>query len=112
MYVDAEEKGPQLSFDGDDRCTPWGRVMRKWRIDELPQFWNVIKGDMSLVGPRPEREYSIRNIVERAAHYKHLLRVKPGITSWGQVKYGSASSVDESKIGRAACRGRVWGTDG
>lgn len=95
MYVDAEEDGPQLSFDGDDRCTPWGRIMRKWRIDELPQFWNVIKGDMSLVGPRPEREYFIKKITERAPHYKHLLRVKPGITSWGQVKYGYASSVDE-----------------
>lgn len=95
MYPDAEAEGPQLSFEGDDRCTPWGRVMRKWRIDELPQFWNVIKGDMSLVGPRPEREYFIRKIMEQAPHYKHLLRVKPGITSWGQVKYGYASSVEE-----------------
>ena len=69
--------------------------MRKWRIDELPQFWNVLKGEMSLVGPRPERAYYIERIMEEAPHYKHLLRIKPGITSWGQVKYGYASTVDE-----------------
>lgn len=95
MKVGAEADGPQLSFEGDDRCTPWGSVMRKWRIDELPQFWNVLKGDMSLVGPRPERAYYIEKIMEQAPHYRHLLRVKPGITSWGQVKYGYASTVEE-----------------
>lgn len=95
MKVDAETNGPQLSFDGDERCTPWGSVMRKWRIDELPQFWNVLKGEMSLVGPRPERAYYIGKIMEVAPHYKHLLRIKPGITSWGQVKYGYASTVEE-----------------
>lgn len=95
MKVDAEEEGPQLSFEGDERCTPWGSVMRKWRIDELPQFWNVLKGEMSLVGPRPERIFYIEKIMEVAPHYKHLLRIKPGITSWGQVKYGYASTVEE-----------------
>ncbi len=95
MYVDAEAKGPQLSSDHDPRCTPWGRIMRKWRLDELPNFWNVLSGDMSLVGPRPERQFFIDQIVERAPHYKHLLKVRPGITSWGQVKYGYASNVDE-----------------
>jgi exopolysaccharide biosynthesis polyprenyl glycosylphosphotransferase len=95
MYTDAEQEGPKLSFDGDNRCTPWGSVMRKWRLDELPQFWNVLKGDMSLVGPRPERQHYIDLIVERAPHYKHLLKVRPGITSWGQVKYGYASNVDQ-----------------
>ncbi len=95
MFVDAEKDGPQLSSEEDDRCTPWGKVMRKWRLDELPQFWNVIKGDMSLVGPRPERKYYIDQIVQRAPHYKHLLKTRPGITSWGQVKYGYASNVDE-----------------
>ena len=69
--------------------------MRKWRLDELPQFWNVLKGDMSLVGPRPERQFYIDQIVEKAPHYKQLLKVRPGITSWGQVKYGYASNVDE-----------------
>ncbi len=95
MYVDAEETGPRLSFDGDERCTKWGASMRKWRLDELPQFWNVLKGDMSIVGPRPERQYYIDKIVEQAPHYKHLLKVRPGITSWGQVKYGYASNVQE-----------------
>ena len=95
MYVNAEANGPQLSQDGDARCTPWGAVMRKWRLDELPQFWNVLRGDMSLVGPRPERQFYIDQIIPRAPHYRQLLRVRPGITSWGQVKYGYASNVDE-----------------
>ncbi|WP_020566713.1 sugar transferase [Neolewinella persica] len=95
MYTDAEALGPQLSSDADDRCTPWGGTMRKWRLDELPQFWNVLRGDMSLVGPRPERQYYIDLISARAPHYRHLLKVRPGITSWGQVKYGYASNVDE-----------------
>lgn len=95
MWINAEKNGPQLSKDGDSRCTPWGSVMRKWRLDELPQFWNVLKGDMSLVGPRPERKYYIDLITERAPHYKHLLKVRPGITSWGQVKYGYASNVEQ-----------------
>jgi len=95
MWIDAEAAGPQLSSDGDPRCTPWGAVMRKWRLDELPQFWNVLKGDMSLVGPRPERQFFIDQIVQRNPHYKHLLKVRPGITSWGQVKYGYASNIEE-----------------
>ena len=95
MYVDAEDDGPRLSYEGDRRCTPWGARMRKWRLDELPQFWNVFIGDMSLVGPRPERRYYIDKIVKLAPHYKHLLKVRPGITSWGQVKYGYASNVNQ-----------------
>jgi len=95
MFTDAEKDGPQLSSDTDNRCTPWGAVMRKWRLDELPQFWNVLKGDMSLVGPRPERQYFIDLITKEAPHYKHLLKVRPGITSWGQVKYGYASNLDQ-----------------
>ena len=95
MYLDAEDGGPQLSKTGDDRCTPWGALMRKWRLDELPQFWNVLRGEMSLVGPRPERQFYIEKIMQRAPHYRHLLKVRPGITSWGQVKYGYASTVDE-----------------
>jgi exopolysaccharide biosynthesis polyprenyl glycosylphosphotransferase len=95
MFIDAEKKGPQLSSENDTRCTPWGATMRKWRLDELPQFWNVLKGDMAIVGPRPERQYYIDLIKARAPHYKHLLKVRPGITSWGQVKYGYASNVDQ-----------------
>ena len=95
MHQGAETNGPQLSHEEDERCTPWGAKMRKWRLDEIPQFWNVLKGEMSLVGPRPERAYYIEQIMERAPHYKHLLKVRPGITSWGQVKYGYASTVDQ-----------------
>lgn len=96
MYTDAEKMGPQLSAgDKDPRCTPWGLTMRKYRLDELPQLWNVVKGDMSIVGPRPERQFYIDKIVEKAPHYYKLLKVRPGITSWGQVKYGYAANVDE-----------------
>jgi lipopolysaccharide/colanic/teichoic acid biosynthesis glycosyltransferase len=95
MYENAEHGGPQLSKDKDSRCTPFGAIMRKWRLDELPQFWNVLIGEMSLVGPRPERKFYIDKIMEKAPHYRHLLKVRPGITSWGQVKYGYASNVDQ-----------------
>lgn len=95
MYTDAEKHGPQLSHDGDPRCTPWGAIMRKWRLDEIPNFWNVLRGDMSLVGPRPERRHFIDQILEENPQYRHLLKVRPGITSWGQVKYGYASNVKE-----------------
>lgn len=95
MTIDAEASGPALSSIEDPRITPLGRFMRKYRLDELPQFWNVLKGDMSLVGPRPEREYYIRQIVARAPHYTIIHQLRPGITSWGMVKYGYASSVDQ-----------------
>ncbi len=96
MYVDAEKGGvPQLSSDDDPRITPFGKFLRKVRLDEIPQFWSVLKGDMSLVGPRPERQYFIDQIVQRAPHYRLLQKVKPGITSWGQVKYGYAENVEE-----------------
>ena len=95
MYADSEKNGPQLSSKYDSRITNIGRFMRKTRLDETPQFFNVLKGDMSLVGPRPERQYFINKIIDKAPHYKHLSKVKPGITSWGQVKYGYAENVDE-----------------
>ncbi len=95
MYLDAEKGGPALSSDHDDRITPVGYWLRKLRLDELPQFWNVLRGEMSVVGPRPERQYYIDKIVKVAPHYRSLHKVKPGITSWGQVKYGYASSVEE-----------------
>jgi len=95
MHVDAEQAGPQLSHAADPRITKWGRIMRRTRLDELPQFWNVLKGDMSVVGPRPERKYFIEKIVERKPTYKKLLRVKPGITSIGQVQYGYAENIDQ-----------------
>ena len=95
MRNDAESDGPRLSDEDDPRITPVGKIMRKYRLDELPQFWNVLKGDMSLVGPRPEREYFIRQIVKEAPYYTLVHQVKPGITSWGMVKFGYARSVPE-----------------
>lgn len=95
MLVDAEKDGPSLSSANDPRVTQFGRFLRKVRLDEMPQFFNVIIGDMSLVGPRPERKYYIERIVVKAPHYKHLHKIRPGITSWGQVKYGYAENVDE-----------------
>jgi exopolysaccharide biosynthesis polyprenyl glycosylphosphotransferase len=95
MLIDAEREGPALSSANDPRVTPFGRFLRKVRLDEMPQFVNVIRGDMSLVGPRPERKFYIDKIVEKAPHYKHLHKIRPGITSWGQVKYGYAENVEE-----------------
>lgn len=95
MYCDAEKNGPMLSSKHDPRITPFGRFIRKWRLDEIPQFYSVLIGDMSLVGPRPERKFFIEKIVQRSPHYKLLQKVKPGITSWGQVKFGYAENVDE-----------------
>jgi exopolysaccharide biosynthesis polyprenyl glycosylphosphotransferase len=95
MFVNSEKNGPQLSSSNDPRITPIGRFLRKTRLDEFPQFLNVLLGDMSLVGPRPERQFYIDQIVEIEPQYLHLNKVRPGITSWGQVKYGYAENVDQ-----------------
>ncbi len=95
MYVDAEAAGPRLSSREDTRITPFGKFLREHHLDETPQFFNVLVGNMSLVGPRPERQYYIDKIVERAPYYYLLQGIKPGITSWGQVKFGYAENVDE-----------------
>lgn len=95
MFVNSEASGPQLSSSNDPRITNIGRFMRKTRLDEFPQFVNVLLGDMSLVGPRPERQFYIDQIVKIEPQYLHLNRVRPGITSWGQVKYGYAENVEQ-----------------
>ena len=95
MINHAESNGPQLSSDADSRITKWGKTMRKWRLDELPQLWNILIGNMSLVGPRPERKYYIDKIVERTPYYNYLFKVKPGLTSWGMVQFGYAETVDQ-----------------
>ena len=95
MYVDAEKQGPLLSSDNDPRITPWGKIMRKWRLDELPQLWNILKGEMSLVGPRPERQFYIDQLIDRFPYYKYLLKVKPGLTSWGMVQFGYAETIEQ-----------------
>lgn len=95
MIDDAEKNGPALSSENDSRITKWGKTMRKWRIDELPQLWNILLGEMSLVGPRPERKFYIDQITTRIPYYKYLLKVKPGLSSWGMVQFGYAENVDE-----------------
>ena len=95
MYNNAEQEGPALSSTTDARRTPFGVFIRKYRLDEIPQFYNVLIGEMSLVGPRPERKFFIDQIVKIAPHYKHLQRVKPGISSWGMVKYGYAENIEQ-----------------
>ncbi|MBI3883189.1 MAG: sugar transferase [Sphingobacteriales bacterium] len=99
MQQDAEKDGPLLSSSNDPRITNWGKTMRKWRLDELPQLWNILKGEMSLVGPRPERKYYIEQIVKHHhPEYNYLFKVKPGLTSWGMVQFGYASSIEEMII--------------
>ncbi|MDB5198567.1 MAG: sugar transferase [Chitinophagaceae bacterium] len=95
MHISAEETGPQLSSDEDNRVTSWGKIMRRWRLDELPQVWNVLKGDMSIVGPRPERKYYIDQIAKTHPEYLNLLKTRPGLTSIGMVKFGYAENVEE-----------------
>ncbi|MDP4283460.1 MAG: sugar transferase [Bacteroidota bacterium] len=95
MITDAEKNGPMLSSDHDERITKWGKTMRRWRLDELPQLWNIAKGEMSLVGPRPEREFYIAQVAKNHPEYKLLLKVKPGLTSWGMVKFGYAQNIEE-----------------
>ncbi len=95
MVFHAEPNGPLLSSDDDQRITHWGKTMRKWRLDELPQLWNIIMGEMSLVGPRPERKFYVDQIVLLHPEYNYVFKVKPGLTSWGMVKFGYASSVTE-----------------
>ena len=95
METDAEINGPALSSDFDPRITKWGKFLRKWRLDELPQLWNILVGDMSFIGPRPERRIYIDQILQIAPYYRYLLKVKPGLSSWGMVQFGYASTVTE-----------------
>jgi exopolysaccharide biosynthesis polyprenyl glycosylphosphotransferase len=95
MQMDAEKNGIALSSLNDLRITPWGKTIRKWRIDELPQLWNVLKGEMSLVGPRPERQFYVDQIYRITPYFRYLLKVKPGLTSWGMIQFGYAENVDE-----------------
>ena len=97
MVDDAEKQsGPVWASDNDKRRTRIGSVIRKWRIDEIPQLWNVLKGDMSFVGPRPEREFFVKELEETIPYYGERFSVKPGITGWAQVCYGYGASMDDA----------------
>jgi exopolysaccharide biosynthesis polyprenyl glycosylphosphotransferase len=95
MYTGSENGTPKLSSANDDRITRFGRILRRYRIDEIPQFWNILKGDMSLVGPRPERNYYINRIIEDAPYYCLLYKIRPGLTSWGPIKIGYSDTVEK-----------------
>lgn len=95
MYKDSENGVPRLSSANDERITPIGRILRKYRLDELPQFINILKGDMSLVGPRPERRYYIDKIIEVAPYYCLLYKIRPGLTSWGPIRIGYSDTVEK-----------------
>ncbi len=95
MYMGSENGTPRLSSSNDDRITPVGRILRKYRIDEIPQFWNILKGDMSLVGPRPERRFYINQIIEEAPYYCLLYKIRPGLTSWGPIKIGYSDTIEK-----------------
>ncbi len=95
MYENSEGTKPQLSSAFDDRITSYGRFLRKYRIDELPQFWNILKGDMSFVGPRPERQYYIDKIIKEAPYYCLLYKIRPGLTSWGPIKVGYTDTLEK-----------------
>jgi len=98
MIKGAEEDGPQLSHDEDDRIIGIGKILRKWRLDELPQFFNVLKGDMSMIGPRPERQYYVDQLKQEVDSYETIFNMKPGITSSGMVNFGYASNLEEMKV--------------
>ena len=95
MQIDSEGKVPQLSSEEDERITEVGKLFRKYRIDEIPQFWNILRGDMSLVGPRPERKFYINQIIAEAPYYCLLYKIRPGLTSWGPIKIGYADTLDK-----------------
>ncbi len=98
MTQDAEKDGPQWAKKNDARITGFGKFMRITRIDELPQLWNVIRGDMSFVGPRPEREFFIKQLEKEIPYYNLRHTVKPGLTGWAQIMYQYGSTIDDSYI--------------
>jgi lipopolysaccharide/colanic/teichoic acid biosynthesis glycosyltransferase len=95
MINNSEPNGPELSFENDPRVTLIGKYLRQLHLDEIPQFINVLKGDMALTGIRPEREYYINQIISKAPELRFLFLQKPGLTSLGQLKFGYAKNVDE-----------------
>lgn len=95
MHIHAENDTPQLSLHNDPRVTRVGKILRKYRLDELPQFWNILRGEMSIVGPRPERRYFINQIEEKAPYYCMIYKIRPGLTSWGPIRVGYTDTLDK-----------------
>ena len=96
MIVEAEENGAKMSVKGDLRITSFGNILRKTRIDELPQFWSVLKGEMSLIGPRPERKFFINQLIKSIPQYDSRHLIRPGITGWAQVKCDYGENIKDS----------------
>jgi sugar transferase (PEP-CTERM system associated) len=97
MRADAEKSGPVWAKDGDDRVTRVGRVIRKIRVDEIPQFWNILKGEMNFVGPRPERPHFVKQLAEEIPFYEQRHLIAPGLTGWAQIKYPYGASVEDAR---------------
>ena len=95
MYVNAEQGTPQLTQENDPRITRIGRMLRRYRLDELPQLWNILRGEMSIVGPRPERAYFIQQIMNVAPYYCLLYKIKPGLASWGPIRVGYTDTIEK-----------------
>ena len=98
MIVNAEEHGAVWATKNDKRVTKFGRFLRKSRLDELPQFYNILKGDMSVIGPRPERPKFVKELSHNIPFYQTRHIVKPGLTGWAQVKSRYGSSLDDSLV--------------
>ena len=97
MRVDAEQDGPVWASKGDARTTRIGRIIRKVRIDEIPQFWNILKGEMSFVGPRPERPHFVSQLAEEIPFYEQRHLIAPGLTGWAQIKYPYGASIEDAR---------------
>jgi sugar transferase (PEP-CTERM system associated) len=97
MRVDAEQDGPVWATKGDTRTTRVGRVIRKARVDEIPQFWNILKGEMSFVGPRPERPHFVAQLAEEIPFYQQRHLIAPGLTGWAQIKYPYGASIEDAR---------------
>ena len=97
MHVDAEKDGPVWASNGDGRMTRVGRIIRRVRIDEIPQFWNIIRGDMNFVGPRPERPHFVAQLAEEISYYEQRHLIAPGLTGWAQIKYPYGASIEDAR---------------
>ena len=97
MRVDAEKDGPVWASKGDDRTTRVGRIIRKIRVDEIPQFWNILKGEMNFVGPRPERPHFVSQLAQEIPYYEQRHMIAPGLTGWAQIKYAYGASIEDAK---------------